>query len=94
MVFYFTTHTSDFYMRKANALEKISHELHMHEIWGSAAKYYKEFVQNPPSCDCLQEDLVIFYLKDRASLIRAEKWNDRNYKFGNVTFGLVGLALI
>ena len=94
MVFYFTTHTSDFYMRKANALEKISHELHMHEIWGSAAKHYKQFVQNPPSCDCLQEDLVIFYLKERASLIPAERRDGRSYKFGNVTFGLVGIYLI
>ena len=69
----------DFYIRKANALEKIRHELHMHEMWGEAAIYYKDFSRTPPSCECLQEDLVIFYLKDRASFIRAERRDGRSY---------------
>ena len=83
-------------MRKANALEKIRHELHMHEIWGGAAKHYKEFVQNPPSCDCLQDDLVIFYLKDRASFIQAERRDGRAYDINkcNDCFGMGRLVLI
>ena len=83
---------SDFYMRKANALEKIRHELHMHEIWAGAATHYKDFIQNPPSCDCLQDDLVIFYLKDRASFIRDERRDGRSYivEVGNETSWIKG----
>ena len=69
----------DFYMRKANALEKLDHEFHMQEVWEEVAVIYKQLILNPPSCDCLHEDLVILYLKGRASYIRAERRDHKTY---------------
>ena len=63
----------DFAIRNANTLEKLEHEFHMQDMWEEAAVFYKEFTLNPPSCDCLQDELVIYYLKDRASFIRGEQ---------------------
>jgi len=45
------------YQNKANTLEKISHQYHMHEIYTRAAKIYKSLEENPPSnienvCKC------------------------------------------
>ncbi len=68
-------------MRKANALEKLRHEFHMQDIWEEASVHYREFASHrlPASCDCLQEELIVFYLKERASFIRAERRDGRSY---------------
>ena len=36
-----------------NAMEKFSHQYHMHEIFTKAAKIYNELLENPPKNDTL-----------------------------------------
>merc|ERR1711915_232724 len=48
------------YQNRANTLEKITHQYHMHEIYQSAAEIYKELVKNPPEdvidvCKCTND---------------------------------------
>lgn len=62
MDFIMSKNNPEFAHSEANVLEKIFHELHMHEFWGEASVYYKEYVQNPPSCECLQEDRIRYFL--------------------------------
>merc|ERR1719309_1178264 len=48
------------YQNRANTLEKITHQYHMHEIYQSAAEIYKELVKTPPEdvidvCKCTND---------------------------------------
>ena len=48
------------YQNRANTLEKISHQYHMHEIYEKAAVIYNELVENPPNtvnriCACAND---------------------------------------
>merc|ERR1719308_642712 len=48
------------YQNRANTLEKITHQYHMHEIYQSAAEIYKELVTTPPEdvidvCKCTND---------------------------------------
>ena len=36
------------YQNRANTLEKITHQYHMHEIYQRAAEIYKNLVENTP----------------------------------------------
>merc|ERR1711915_145363 len=48
------------YQNRANTLEKITHQYHMHEIYQTAAEIYKELVKTPPEdvidvCKCTND---------------------------------------
>jgi hypothetical protein len=72
MDFVMSQNGPDFLFRGANALEKIGHSLHMNEMWAEAGKVYQYYIENPPSCQCLQENLIKKHLKKMASILRAD----------------------
>jgi hypothetical protein len=72
MDYIMSQNSPDFLFRLGNPLEKIGHSLHMNEMWAEAALAYMDFVKNPPSCQCLQENLIKIHLKKMASTMRAE----------------------
>ena len=48
------------YQNRANTIEKITHQYHMHEIYEKAAVIYNELVENPPNnvngiCACAND---------------------------------------
>eukprot|EP00092_Neocalanus_flemingeri_P007156 GFUD01007731.1.p1 GENE.GFUD01007731.1~~GFUD01007731.1.p1 ORF type:complete len:504 (-),score=114.69 GFUD01007731.1:154-1665(-) len=70
----------DFSIRGLNTLEKISHVLHMQELWQEAGKAYQEFAKNPPMdpkfCACVGdvgENEVLDAMIQMAERIRREE---------------------
>ena len=48
------------FQNRANTIEKITHQYHMHEIYEKAAVIYNELVENPPNdvngiCACAND---------------------------------------
>ena len=66
------------YQNRANTLEKITHQYHMHEIYEKAAVIYNELVENPPNnvngiCACandLTEDVVMTEVVNKARQLK------------------------
>jgi hypothetical protein len=59
MAFFMLNGGSDFYMQGTNALERISHQYHMHEIYAAAVPIYNRLKDNPPNdprlCSCVND---------------------------------------
>lgn len=68
----------DFFEQGVNALEKLTHQYHMHEIYAAAAPIYKKMKENPPTdpelCGCVNDITGNGILVEMANIARQLKY--------------------
>jgi len=59
VAFFMRNDAHDFYVQGVNTLEKLTHQMHMQEIYAAASPIYRSLKENPPSdvelCPCVND---------------------------------------